>query len=101
MKRFLLPLLILAAAAASAAEPWICTTDSVRVAGCEPIRTPAGEFTATRLECRTFTSTGDQEVEGGMTQWVAPGTGLIRQEVSAYTGWSSASRNCKKSLNNP
>lgn len=84
MKRFLLPLLILAAAAASAAEPWICTTDSVRVVGREEVRTPAGRFDALRLEFHTLTTIGDQTIEGSMTQWLAPGIGLIRQEVPVY-----------------
>lgn len=59
-------------------------SDSVRVAGRERVRTPAGRFDALRLEFRTFTTIGDQTIEGSMTQWLAPGIGLIRQEVPVY-----------------
>ena len=64
-------------------------TDSVRVAACEPIRTPAGEFDAVRLEFRTLTNTGDEEVAGRMIQWMAPGIGLVRQEIPVCEGVAS------------
>ena len=56
-------------------------SDRVRVVGRERIKTPAGRFEATRIEFRTRTKTGDTEVELPMTQWLAPGIGLIRQEI--------------------
>ena len=64
-------------------------SDSVRVAACEPIRTPAGEFDAVRLEFRTLTNTGDEEVAGRMIQWMAPGIGLVRQEIPVCEGVAS------------
>lgn len=64
-------------------------SDSVRVAACEPIRTPAGKFDAVRLEFRTLTNTGDEEVAGRMIQWMTPGIGLVRQEIPVCEGVAS------------
>ena len=77
-------------------------SDSVRVASCGPIRTPgwcrllsfhpishAGKFDAVRLEFRTLTTLGDQEVAGRMIQWMAPGIGLVRQEIPVCEGVAS------------
>lgn len=64
-------------------------SDSVRVASCGPIRTPAGKFDAVRLEFRTLTTLGDQEVAGRMIQWMAPGIGLVWQEIPVCEGVAS------------
>ncbi len=56
-------------------------SDSVRVVGREPIRTPAGRFEAVRLEFRTLTTMDDTKVEGRMVQWLVPGLGVVRQEI--------------------
>lgn len=56
-------------------------SDSVRVVGRERIKTPAGRFEATRIEFRTTTTTGETTMESRMTQWLAPGLGLVRQEI--------------------
>lgn len=55
--------------------------DSVRVVGRTTLRTPAGRFEALRLEFRTLTTIGDQQIEGRMIQWISPGIGVIRQEI--------------------
>ncbi len=56
-------------------------SDRVRVVARERIKTPAGKFEATRIEYRTTTTTGGTTMEIPMTQWVAPGIGLVRQEI--------------------
>lgn len=53
-----------------------------RVAGCERLETPAGEFETVRIDMRSVTQTDAAEpLEMPVSQWYARGVGLVRQEI--------------------
>lgn len=53
-----------------------------RVAGCERLVTPAGEFETVRIDMRSVTQTDAAEpLEMPVSQWYARGVGLVRQEI--------------------
>lgn len=54
-----------------------------RVAGCERLVTPAGEFETVRIDMRSVTKTDQTEeaLEMSLSQWYARSVGLVRQEI--------------------
>ena len=55
--------------------------DSIRVIGEEEIKTPAGKFSAVRIELQSRTEVGGESTAVPMTQWLARGVGVVRQET--------------------
>lgn len=55
--------------------------DSIRVIGEEGIKTPAGKFSAVRIELQSRTEVDGESAEVPMTQWLVRGIGVVRQET--------------------
>ena len=55
--------------------------DSIRVIGEKEIKTPAGRFSAVRIELQSRTEVDGESAEVPMTQWLVRGIGVVRQEV--------------------
>lgn len=56
-------------------------SDSIRVIGEEEIKTPAGKFSAVRIEMQSRTIVSGESTDVPMTQWLVRGIGVVRQEV--------------------